>query len=1391
MKKSKNKKIMNAITVGVLSTTLISGSLIPGHKTFAGTNPNVGTVNTNGIKDIESYIKYISDADRERIHSMQEGDSEKLKISPDVNLNQDAPLNVIVQFKQEPTEVDFKLKQANGVKASRDESMQLVNESHKKFKNQLTGNSKLNHSADIKREYKLAFNGVAITLPANQIKVLLTLDTVKAVYEDMEVSVNPFIQENGEPANNSSITLNNIKQIGAEKLHEEGITGKGIKVGVIDTGIDYTHPDLKDVYHGGYDLVNNDSDPMESSYDDWKTSGQPEFNPTTKEPWYTAHGTHVSGIIAGTGKNHSDFAITGVAPDVQLYGYKVLGPYGTGSTNTILAGIEKALEDKMDVINLSLGAPIANPLDPLAVAINNATLAGTVCVLAAGNAGPNHYTIGSPASSALGITVGASSSPITIQTGNAVVSSATETFNLNDMRIMGTDYSNLNTLKDTNLPIVYVGMGDPASYTGKDVKDKIVLVARGTLTLNEKIKNAKAKGAKAVIMFNNIQGETYIPYYFGNNFDFIPTFSIPNDQGTQLVNMLSKGVVNLTINDFGTYTIPGDQLGGFSSRGPARRYYDIKPEVTAPGVAVFSSIPAYYNGVTHKDDYEHAYARFDGTSMAAPHVAGSAALILQAHPDYTPEQVKLALMNTADGLDGSYSVFEQGAGRVDTEEAIHSSIQISVKDEAPTLDENGLKTMIPENSGDLSYGAIISTDKDYKDKKEINFENQTNKDKVFDIKVQFNQIATYSNDAEKNGVSLDLPSEMTVKSNGTSKIKPKLNVPASAELGIYEGYIYFTNKEDSSEVYQIPFGLNKMEQGINDVFLTTNAFNTRRDLPFAISGATGIAFALNSRMETVDVVLKNADTGELLGLIDSFDGGFNEGLIFGMEGGFNGLYFPFTGDTDQPVHITKALASPGRYEIEIVGTNEEGEVFKKAQQIIIDNTLPTMKMNVPGGVYEVDEKGLKISGTISDSSVDMWNKNGDTLDQSRNTVKVTGAQNPIGNVPLVVDRNGNFEYTRTIQAEKNFSTMTLFGQDFATNGMQGHPNQTYTLVKKGQPYMKLTADKLDAKYGDTIKVTLSEQNIKNLMGGEFTLNYPKDVFEYQGAELASEYVNAAKSMGLTANFTIQNLPTDTSNIWLKLTTTLDGATPSVGINANMPIATITLKVKDKPNAYTKWVQQIGIQTAKATILGQPQMTINNKFGQGVNIIPSYSILEGGFLPDGFVPAGFLWLDSKKDYSKVGAEVYIIGGTDGKRYDATINSAARFLVPNLPLLDQSYEIVIKIPGHFERHVKVDEMVDSYDGMAAGKNKYFYYATMRAGDVNHDNVIDILDAIYITSKLNTNDRDADINYDGIVDAKDLGYVKLNYLMKNPDAPAGHIQPVTRYKGKTIEDYIKPLG
>jgi hypothetical protein len=104
---------------------------------------------------------------------------------------------------------------------------------------------------------------------------------------------------------------------------------------------------------------------------------------------------------------------------------------------------------------------------------------------------------------------------------------------------------------------------------------------------------------------------------------------------------------------------------------------------------------------------------------------------------------------------------------------------------------------------------------------------------------------------------------------------------------------------------------------------------------------------------------------------------------------------------------------------------------------------------------------------------------------------------------------------------------------------------------------------------------------------------------------------------------------------------LDRTAPTTGINENMPLVNLTFKVKEAPTTYAKWIQPININTAKAYILNQSPLTIN-KFGQGINVIPTYSVLEGGFLADGYIKPGTLWHDYSKDYSKVGADVYMIG-----------------------------------------------------------------------------------------------------------------------------------------------------
>jgi minor extracellular serine protease Vpr len=422
-----------------------------------------------------------------------------------------------------------------------------------------------------------------------------------------------------------------VKIIGGEEIRglfdkqNRRLTGKGVTVGVIDTGVDYTHPDLKRNFAGGRDLVDNDADPMET-----KTLGRA-----------TVHGTHVAGIIAANGK------LKGVAPDAKILAYRALGPGGGGTTENVLAAIEQAIKDKVDIMNLSLGNDINGPDLPISLALNRAVDRGIVAIAASGNSGPNVWTVGSPGTASKAISVGASTP--TIEVPYLLIEGMRDKLRIQPLE------GSANWDLDRSYSIVDGGIGTVADL--KDVMGKIVLIKRGKITFSEKAKNARDAGAKAVIIYNNLSGG-----FMGNLEEKIdiPVGSITKKDG-ELLKSKSNTLATITISE------EKDLLADFSSRGPVTDTWEVKPDIVAPGVAINSTIPG-------------GYLSLQGTSMAAPHVAGACALIKQAHPEWTPDQIKAALMNTAKPLEKNgklYRTYEQGAGRIQVNEAVKATSLVS------------------------------------------------------------------------------------------------------------------------------------------------------------------------------------------------------------------------------------------------------------------------------------------------------------------------------------------------------------------------------------------------------------------------------------------------------------------------------------------------------------------------------------------------------------------------------------------------------------------------------------------------------------------------------------------------------------------------------------------
>jgi minor extracellular serine protease Vpr len=419
--------------------------------------------------------------------------------------------------------------------------------------------------------------------------------------------------------------------------------GSGIKVGIIDTGIDDTHPafDCKgDIQHKAY-ASGAAAGPQETIVND--------------------HGTHVAGTVAGCVMTAPLVAGTwsGVAPGAQLFDYNVFpgfgAPPGSGSafSHDIAQALEDAVADGMDVVNMSLGGTVQGPHDSLAEATNATVDAGVVAAVAAGNSGPGGSTVESPGSAAGALTAGASTNPHFIGIpvtytrdggGGGTIGAA-----------LG-DFANYDPPVSAAYTVTTPANGCTAITN--NVSGKIALIDRGVCTFGTKIRNAEAAGAVGVLVANNVAGDPVAMASDGLGDPEIPAAMVSKNDGAAMKPSGNASVDGTSPQEF--ITTNADIIAGFSSRGPTPFTFLIKPDATAPGVNVYSSV------------FEGGFAMFQGTSMATPHLAGTAALLLDAHPGWSPADVKSAIVTTGkrpvwDHVNGTapVGVLVRGGGRVD------------------------------------------------------------------------------------------------------------------------------------------------------------------------------------------------------------------------------------------------------------------------------------------------------------------------------------------------------------------------------------------------------------------------------------------------------------------------------------------------------------------------------------------------------------------------------------------------------------------------------------------------------------------------------------------------------------------------------------------------------
>lgn len=603
--------------------------------------------------------------------------------------NPDATVHVIVELKADPVAV-VESKRGTLTKAQ---------------KTQLRSSLKASQSAVVKAvqakggkvesQMQSAINGVKVKIARKDVAALAALPEVKAVH-----TVKTYTLDNAV----------SVPYLGAPEVWQSsGKTGKGVKVAILDTGIDYTHADFggpgtKAAYEeahatetdeadpslfgpnaprikGGIDLVGDDYDA-----NDPNSVPVPDPNPLDCQ----GHGSHVAGTTAGGGVTADGKTYTGpynsstskkawtigpgVAPQADLYAVRVFGC--GGSTNVVTEAIDWAVANDMDVINMSLGSSFGRGDDADSIASSNAAAAGVVVVASAGNSGPNPYIVGSPSAGAGVISVAATDSTSTFPGVKLSVAGKTlSAINANGATIPAGSF-NVVIVKDDPATAVNETEGcTPEAFTKSGVSadasapTQVAVIVRGTCARVSKAIYGQDAGADAVIMVNNSED---LPPYEGpitENADTgdpanvtIPFLGVKKSDGPTLTAADSQALTMVAAQ----IDNPGyRKAASFTSGGAVSGSSALKPSVSAPGVSIQSAGVGSGNG----------YATMSGTSMAAPHVAGVAALAVEAHPTWSGQEISSALVSTADKskLD-DYRLTLEGNGQVDIKQLVNTSV---------------------------------------------------------------------------------------------------------------------------------------------------------------------------------------------------------------------------------------------------------------------------------------------------------------------------------------------------------------------------------------------------------------------------------------------------------------------------------------------------------------------------------------------------------------------------------------------------------------------------------------------------------------------------------------------------------------------------------------------
>ena len=601
-------------------------------------------------------------------------------------------------------------------------------------------------------------NALIVSIDASHLEAVHGIDGVIAV----------------RPLRDYSVALaETVSYIGAAAVHASGTTGAGVRVAMLDTGIDYTHLDL-----GGSGLLSDyaaakataSTTPPSNLFPTANVVGGFDFTgdtwpmgPLAPDPNpidLNGHGTLTSDIVGGH---------TGTAPGVQMYAVKVCSSVSTACSGVAtLEGIDFALDptdsgtlnNAVDVINISSGGNFGQREDDQGEALTDVVNFGVVAVVAAGNSGDIPYVVSGPSATPEALSVAATTAvdsfgiPLVISAPASIAGSYNNTATLS--------FAPVNAAVTSN--IVYVGRGCPAgSISSGSPADpylsnpagKIALIDRGSCAVSLKIDAAARAGAVGVLIGLVSPGDA-VSFSNGGGTDFPPTLVVTQSTSQTIQLALQSAAVSGTISPTNAISLAGN-VASYSSRGPNYSYNMLKPDISAPGTVTAAAMGTGNGNVTES-----------GTSFACPLTAGSAALLLSKNHLLGPIDVKALLMETSE-----VSVFENTA----TEPGVLAPMSRMGAGELRVNAAATASTSVWDSSDPLAVSISFGTYRlnlNQTFKKKIVVKNYSSTTRLYSI------VNTFRDAPNSTGVTLTTPSSISVPANSSASFTLSLVVNAAS-----------------------------------------------------------------------------------------------------------------------------------------------------------------------------------------------------------------------------------------------------------------------------------------------------------------------------------------------------------------------------------------------------------------------------------------------------------------------------------------------------------------------------------------------------------------------------------------------------------------------------------